>query len=84
MKSRSLNMRTAHGIYGTLQQYMDDADKDGYDDDIDMDFRSVGHYLYDRTRKRTLTAAAGSIPRDGHIFPYALITAGKGAQGESS
>ena len=36
-----LNMRTAHGIYRTLQQYVDEADKDGFDEDIDMDFRSV-------------------------------------------
>lgn len=38
---RRLNMRTAHGIYRTLQQYVDEADKDGFDEDIDMDFRSV-------------------------------------------
>jgi hypothetical protein len=36
-----LNMRSAHGIYHTLQQFIDQADKDGYDEDIDMDFRSV-------------------------------------------
>lgn len=36
-----LNMRTAHGIYRTLQQYVDEADRDGFDEDIDMDFRSV-------------------------------------------
>jgi hypothetical protein len=34
-------MRTAHGIYTTLEQYLKDADRNGYDDDIDMDFRSV-------------------------------------------
>ena len=34
-------MRTAHGIYRTLQQYLDEMDRGGYDDDIDMDFRSV-------------------------------------------
>jgi len=34
-------MRTAHGIYRTLQQYLEEADKNGFDDDIDMDFRSV-------------------------------------------
>jgi hypothetical protein len=34
-------MRTAHGIYRTLQQYVEEADKDGFDEDIDMDFRSV-------------------------------------------
>ena len=37
----SLNMRTAHGIYRTLQQYVEEADKGGFDEDIDMDFRSV-------------------------------------------
>ena len=36
-----LNMRTAHGVYRTLQHYLEDADKDGFDEDIDMDFRSV-------------------------------------------
>ncbi len=34
-------MRTAHGIYRTLQQYLDEADRHGFDEDIDMDFRSV-------------------------------------------
>lgn len=34
-------MRTAHGIYRNLQHFLEDADKHGYDDDIDMDFRSV-------------------------------------------
>lgn len=34
-------MRTAHGIYRTLQQYMEEADAGGFDEDIDMDFRSV-------------------------------------------
>jgi hypothetical protein len=37
-------MRTAHGIYRTLQQYVEEADKDGFDEDIDMDFRSVRLY----------------------------------------
>lgn len=35
-------MRAAWGLYRTMQQYIEDADKHGYDDDIDMDFRSVG------------------------------------------
>ncbi len=34
-------MRTAHGIYRTLQQFLEESDRDGYDDEIDMDFRSV-------------------------------------------
>jgi hypothetical protein len=42
---KRLNMRTAHGIYRTLQQYVDEADKDGFDEDIDMDFRSVSPNL---------------------------------------
>lgn len=37
----ALNMRAAHGTYRTLQTYLDEADKHGYDDNIDMDFRSV-------------------------------------------
>lgn len=36
-----LNMRTAHGIYRTLQLYVEEADKGGFDEEIDMDFRSV-------------------------------------------
>ncbi|WWC61209.1 uncharacterized protein I303_103789 [Kwoniella dejecticola CBS 10117] len=36
----ALNMRAAHGIYHILQQYLEDADKNGYDDSIDTDFRS--------------------------------------------
>lgn len=38
-------MRTAHGIYRVLQQYLEEADKNGFDEDIDMDFRSVSHPL---------------------------------------
>ena len=34
-------MRTAHGIYRTLQEYLAEMDKHGFDEDIDMDFRSV-------------------------------------------
>jgi len=37
-----LNMRTAHGIYRTLQMYVEEADRGGFDEEIDMDFRSVG------------------------------------------
>jgi hypothetical protein len=37
-------MRTAHGIYRTLQQYVEEADRDGFDEDIDMDFRSVSTF----------------------------------------
>jgi len=36
-----LNMRTAHGIYRTLQMYVEEADRGGFDEEIDMDFRSV-------------------------------------------
>jgi hypothetical protein len=35
------NMRTAHGIYRNLQQFLEEMDKDGFDEDTDMDFRSV-------------------------------------------
>jgi len=37
----SFNTRTAHGIYQTLQQYLNECDKRGFDEEIDMDFRSV-------------------------------------------
>lgn len=36
-------MRAAHGIYRTLQQYVEEADRGGFDEDIDMDFRSVSY-----------------------------------------
>lgn len=37
-------MRAAWGIYRTMQTFIEDMDshaRNGYDDDIDMDFRSV-------------------------------------------
>lgn len=43
-------MRTAHGIYRTLQQYMEEADAGGFDEDIDMDFRSVSSSLWSAGR----------------------------------
>lgn len=36
-----LSMRAAWGIYRTMQTFIEEADAHGYDDDIDMDFRSV-------------------------------------------
>jgi hypothetical protein len=34
-------MRAAWGIYRTMQTFIEEMDGHGYDDDIDMDFRSV-------------------------------------------
>lgn len=54
-----LNMRTAHGIYRTLQQFLEDADKDEYDDNVDMDFRSVSSSSYLATDGRGFCSAQG-------------------------
>ncbi|TYJ51190.1 hypothetical protein B9479_008257, partial [Cryptococcus floricola] len=56
----ALNMRTAHGIYRSLQQYLEDADKHGYDDDIDMDFRS-GVLLGTGTSSLMLSLLPGKV-----------------------
>ncbi len=71
-----LNMRSAHGTYHTLQQFIDQADKDGYDEDIDMDFRSVRAA---RVAADGVGRCAGHRDELAHAFP----PAGQGAQGAS-
>lgn len=66
----ALNMRTAHGIYRNLQQYLDESDKDGYDDDIDMDFRS-GVLLGTGTSSLMLSLLPGKVLKLAEVFGYA-------------
>ncbi|ODO03402.1 hypothetical protein L198_02249 [Cryptococcus wingfieldii CBS 7118] len=66
----ALNMRTAHGIYRSLQQYLEDADKHGYDDDIDMDFRS-GVLLGTGTSSLMLSLLPGKVLKIAEVFGYA-------------
>ncbi|WVQ78032.1 hypothetical protein IAT38_000113 [Cryptococcus sp. DSM 104549] len=66
----ALNMRTAHGIYRTLQLFLEDADKHGYDDDIDMDFRS-GVLLGTGTSSLMLSLLPGKVLKIAEVFGYA-------------
>ncbi|WVF72267.1 hypothetical protein IAT40_007079 [Kwoniella sp. CBS 6097] len=66
----ALNMRNAHGIYHILQQYLDDADKNGYDDNIDMDFRS-GVVLGSGTSALMLSLLPGKVIRIAEILGLA-------------
>ncbi|KAK4687223.1 tetratricopeptide repeat protein 39, partial [Tremellales sp. Uapishka_1] len=66
----ALNMRTAHGIYRSLQQFLEDADKNGYDDDIDMDFRS-GVLLGTGTSSLMLSLLPGKVLKIAEVFGYA-------------
>lgn len=63
-------MRSAHGIYRTLQLYLEDADKHGYDDDIDMDFRS-GVLLGTGTSSLMLSLLPGKVLKVAEVFGYA-------------
>ncbi|ORY33728.1 hypothetical protein BCR39DRAFT_518906 [Naematelia encephala] len=65
----ALNMRTAHGIYRTLQQYLDDADRNGFDEDIDMDFRS-GVLLGTGTSSLMLSLLPGKVLKIAEVFGY--------------
>ncbi|WVQ98662.1 hypothetical protein IAU59_005793 [Kwoniella sp. CBS 9459] len=66
----ALNMRNAHGIYHILQQYLDDVDKNGYDDTIDMDFRS-GVVLGSGTSALMLSLLPGKVIRIAEILGLA-------------
>jgi hypothetical protein len=66
----ALNMRTAHGIYRTLQQFLDDADKNGFDEDIDMDFRS-GVLLGTGTSSLILSLLPARVLKVAEVFGYA-------------
>ncbi|KAK8869877.1 hypothetical protein IAR55_000445 [Kwoniella newhampshirensis] len=65
----ALNMRTAHGIYRTLQLFLEDADKHGYDDDIDMDFRS-GVLLGTGTSSLMLSLLPSKVLKIAEVFGY--------------
>ncbi|WWD15847.1 hypothetical protein CI109_100271 [Kwoniella shandongensis] len=65
----ALNMRTAHGIYRTLQLFLEDADKHGYDDDIDMDFRS-GVLLGTGTSSLMLSLLPAKVLKIAEVFGY--------------
>ncbi|OXG93214.1 hypothetical protein C345_00850 [Cryptococcus neoformans A2-102-5] len=66
----AFNMRTAHGIYRNLQHFLEDADKHGYDDDIDMDFRS-GVLLGTGTSSLMLSLLPGKVLKIAEVFGYA-------------
>lgn len=66
----ALNMRSAHGIYRTLQMYLDEADKNGFDEDIDMDFRS-GVLLGTGTSSLMLSLLPGKVLKIAEVFGYA-------------
>ena len=66
----ALNMRTAHGIYRTLQMFLEEADKNGFDEDIDMDFRS-GVLLGTGTSSLMLSLLPGKVLKIAEVFGYA-------------
>lgn len=66
----ALNMRSAHGIYRNLQQFLEDADRNGYDDDVDMDFRS-GVLLGTGTSSLMLSLLPGKVLKIAEVFGYA-------------
>lgn len=66
----AFNMRSAHGIYRTLQLYLEDADRNGFDEDIDMDFRS-GVLLGTGTSSLMLSLLPGKVLKVAEVFGYA-------------
>lgn len=66
----AFNMRTAHGIYRTLQMYLEEADANGFDEDIDMDFRS-GVLLGTGTSSLMLSLLPGKVLKIAEVFGYA-------------
>ncbi|WRT67062.1 uncharacterized protein IL334_004028 [Kwoniella shivajii] len=65
----ALNMRAAHGIYHILQQFLDEADKNGYDDSIDMDFRS-GVVLGQGTSSLMLSLLPAKVMKIASLLGY--------------
>lgn len=65
----ALNMRTAHGIYKTLQQFLDEADKNGFDESIDMDFRS-GVLLGSGTSALILSLLPAKVLKVAEVFGF--------------
>lgn len=66
----AFNMRTAHGIYRTLQIFLEESDKDGFDEDIDMDFRS-GVLLGTGTSSLMLSLLPAKVLKVAEVFGYA-------------
>lgn len=66
----AFNMRTAHGIYRTLQVFLEESDKDGFDEDIDMDFRS-GVLLGTGTSSLMLSLLPSKVLKVAEVFGYA-------------
>ncbi|ORX39801.1 hypothetical protein BD324DRAFT_615036 [Kockovaella imperatae] len=66
----ALNMRTAHGIYRNLQMFLEESDKNGFDEDIDMDFRS-GVLLGTGTSSLMLSLLPGKVLKIAEVFGYA-------------
>ncbi|EIW69618.1 hypothetical protein TREMEDRAFT_44103 [Tremella mesenterica DSM 1558] len=66
----ALNLRSAHQIYKALQQFLEEADKDGFDDDVDMDFRS-GVLLGTGTSSLMLSLLPGKVLKIAEVFGYA-------------
>ncbi|WWC90109.1 uncharacterized protein L201_005042 [Kwoniella dendrophila CBS 6074] len=65
----ALNMRAAHGTYHVLQQYLEDADKNGYDDSIDTDFRS-GVVLGEGTSALMLSLLPAKVMKIASLLGY--------------
>ncbi|GMK59553.1 hypothetical protein CspeluHIS016_0801590 [Cutaneotrichosporon spelunceum] len=66
----AFNMRTAHGIYRSLQIFLEESDKNGFDDDIDMDFRS-GVLLGTGTSSLMLSLLPAKVLKLAEVFGYA-------------
>jgi hypothetical protein len=66
----AFNMRTAHGIYRSLQIFLEESDKDGFDEDIDMDFRS-GVLLGTGTSSLMLSLLPAKVLKVAEVFGYA-------------
>jgi tetratricopeptide (TPR) repeat protein len=65
----AFNMRSAHGIYRQLQQFLDGADKDGFDESIDMDFRS-GVLLGTGTSSLMLSLLPARVLKIAEVLGY--------------
>ncbi|BEI96809.1 hypothetical protein CcaverHIS631_0203980 [Cutaneotrichosporon cavernicola] len=66
----AFNMRTAHGIYRSLQIFLEVSDKDGFDEDVDMDFRS-GVLLGTGTSSLMLSLLPAKVLKVAEVFGYA-------------
>ncbi|KAI9638385.1 uncharacterized protein MKK02DRAFT_22987 [Dioszegia hungarica] len=69
MIREALSMRAAWGIYRTMQTFIEEADAHGYDDDIDMDFRS-GVALGAGTSSLMLSLLPGKVLKIAEVLGY--------------